>query len=185
LALLLTGVLMSCGERVTPTKPQASKPNCGAAKLWHDEDLSASSTCQVIEGDLELGGALHTAKLGRLREVHGSLIVGPSYQLNNLSDLANLELIEGDLIIRDNMVLRGVFLGALKEVVGSVKVLGNAELRTLSLHSLRSVGGGFEVTSNRALSRLDVSVLESLGGGQVTNAQRKELQEAVPAAPLY
>jgi GAF domain-containing protein len=140
----------------------------------------------VIEGKLELGGALKTAAdFESLVELRGDLVIGPSYQLNNLAALGKLRSVQGALLIRDNMQLRGLFLGALEEVVGKLQISGNSELQNVSLHGLRSLGALDIQTTNRALERVDLSGLQSLGGAPLQNDWQKALPDAVLGSPVY
>jgi hypothetical protein len=174
-----------CGS---PPKPApVVVQDCRGARVWHQDDSARFRGCQVIEGKLELGGALQSAEdFASLVELRGDLVIGPSYQLDNLAALGKLQRIGGSLLVVDNMQLRGVFLGALRELALDLRISGNAALENVSLNRLRSIGGKLDLQrANRALERVDLGALETLGGAPLENDWQKALPEAVLRAPVY
>ncbi len=153
----------------------------------HQEDGARFLGCEVVRGDLVLGGALLSASdFTALRYVEGDLVIGPSYQLRDISALGGLRRIGGSLRVQNNIGLGGVFLGALTEIGGDVRIEGNSALRTVSLHRLKSIGGALALAeTNRALDRVDLSRLGFVGGRELKIDWRKDRPEAVLGPPLY
>jgi hypothetical protein len=161
--------------------------DCGGGKAWHQDDGRRFRTCRVVEGDLELGGALRAADdFTALEVIRGDLVIGPSYQLNDLAALGTLRRIDGNLYIRGNMILGGVFLGALEWVGRDLQIEGNSSLRSVSLPQLRTIGGTLAIgEDNRGLDRVDLSGLSSAGGRELHLDWQKDRPEAVLRRPVY
>ncbi len=169
--LLALGVLAAygCGGRPSPSGPVLE---CGGGKIWHPEELARVQGCRHISGDLHLGGALTDAKeLEGLTSIEGDLIVGPSYQLNNLASLGSVVRIGGDLRLERNWRLQGLYMGALEFVGGDIRVEGNVGLVACVLPKLRSVSA-LEVGNNRNLERLDLSGLDEEGPDLVVRGRK-------------
>lgn len=177
----------SCGGRQQAPKAVVVEQDCRGGKAWHQDDAQRFLGCRIIEGTLELGGALmSTTDLAALVQVRGDLVIGPSYQLNNLADLSSLQRIEGSLLVRNNMLLRGLFVGALEEVTGDLRVSGNSSLLSVSLHKLETIGGVLDLRrDNRALELVDLRGLRSLSGVPLQIDWQKALPDAVQRAPVY
>ncbi len=156
---------MGCGAPVGP----APKQDCRGGKIWHREDAARLRGCESVTGDLHLGGALDEATdFEALGSVQGSLIIGPSYKLSNLSSLGSVVRITGDLRVEGNWRLQGLFLGSLTQVAGAVEIRDNSSMATCSLHKLRSFGALY-IERNRKLERVDLSGLEANGPGGVVS----------------
>jgi hypothetical protein len=184
-AVTLVGACLACGgSQKTPTVPAQ---DCRGGKVFHQDDSVRFRGCTIVSGNLQLGGALlSTDDFASLEQVEGNLVVGPSYQLNNMSALAGLRLVGGSLQVKDNMGLGGLFLGQLGKIGEDLRIEGNLALRSISLHQLKSIGGELApVSSNRVLERVDLSGLKVLGGAELKIDWRKDRPEAVLRAPLY
>lgn len=97
--------------------------------------------------------------------VRGDLIV-EGRQLDELVALADIEQIEGSLLVHDNPALLGLpVLPALKQVGGALSISGNVALTDVhGFPALEHIGGGLYVAENPLLSRLDLgSELASVG----------------------
>ena len=176
LKALWLSLLIGCGgSQAGAIDPE---PECQGGKVWHQDDALRFAGCEVIVGDLRLGGALVDASsFAGLQRVQGSVQIGPSYQLNNLASMSQLERIEGGLVVEGNWQLRGLFLGRLAYVAGGVRVSGNTQLQNLSLHGLVRLGGPLEVRDNPVLERIDLSLLREVPAGGHTSG--KKLQEVL------
>ena len=160
LAVGLGLVSLQCGG---PVAKEVTQQDCRPGKLWHRDDVVRLLGCRRIDGNLELGGALDSAiGLENLELVSGDLIVGPSYQLDNLSSLAALVKVGGDVRIEGNWRLGGVFLPGLETVGGRIAILNNSGLTNCAFARLRSFSG-LEVVGNRSLQRVDLSSLDRDG----------------------
>jgi hypothetical protein len=161
-AVLATTVLVtsiSCGG----AKSSSSRPDCEGGKIWHRDDAARFRNCEHITGSLHLGGALEGATdFAKLASIEGDLIVGPSYQLTNLSSLSSVVRIGGRLHVEGNWRLQGLFLGALQSVAGAIEVRDNTGLKNCALHSLRTFGA-LHIQGNRNLERVDLTGLEAEG----------------------
>ncbi len=136
---------------------------CRGGKAWHVDDAKRFRGCEHVEGDLALGGALTSLDdFQSLVGVSGSVTIGPSYQLNNLSGLGNLESVGGDLNLEQNWRASGVFLGALRRVGGHLTIRHNSTLVTVALHKLEAFGA-LRIEGNSQLERVDLSGLPAEG----------------------
>jgi hypothetical protein len=176
---------LSCGGKVP--RPSTPAQDCQGAKVWHQDESARFRGCVKVEGNLELGGALTSASdFSALRQVSGNLVIGPSYQLNDLAALAGLRIVEGSLLVKNNMRLGGLFLGDLSRVGGDVQITGNTALRRVSLHHVSEIGGELTLgEANRGLEAVDLSGLQMLNGVKLQIDWRKARPEAVLRAPLY
>jgi hypothetical protein len=161
--------------------------DCSGAKVWHQDDGARFRGCTTVRGDLELGGALvSAADFASLLEVQGNLVIGPSYQLNDISALAGVRRVRGSLRVQNNMALGGLFMGQLKDIGEDLWIGGNSGLRSISLHQLGSIGGQLALPkTNRVLDRVDLSGLKFLAGAELKIDWRNDRPEAVLRAPLY
>ena len=160
-ALGAAGLLLSlsCGAAVV----SSSRPDCVGGKIWHRDDAARFRNCEHITGSLHLGGALDAATdFAKLTSIEGDLIVGPSYQLSNLSSLSSVVRIGGRLQVEGNWRLQGLFLGALQSVAGAVEVRDNSGLKNCALQSLQTFGA-LHIQGNRNLERVDLSGLKPEG----------------------
>jgi len=150
---------ISCGG----AQLSSSRPDCEGGKIWHRDDAARFRNCEHITGSLHLGGALDAATdFAKLISIEGDLVVGPSYQLTNLSSLSSVVRIGGRLHVEGNWRLQGLFLGALQSVMGAVEVRDNSGLKNCALQSLR-IFGALNIRGNRNLERVDLSGLEVEG----------------------
>lgn len=184
-AAILAGACLACGGSQKAATVPAQ--DCRGGKVWHQDDGARFRGCTIVSGNLQLGGALLSADdFASLERVDGDLVVGPSYQLNNMSALSGLREVGGSLQIRENMGLGGLFFGQLGKIGEDLRIEGNMALRSVSLHQLKSIGGELApVSSNRVLERVDLSGLKVLGGAELKIDWRKDRPEAVLRAPLY
>lgn len=178
--VIVLALVLGCGGQ--GQAPETPAQDCRGGKSWHDEDAQRFVGCKVIVGDLKLGGALQTATAFRsLTEVQGSLEIGPSYQLRNLSGLSSLQRVNGDLLVVNTQSLSGVFFPQLREVGGGLTIRGNLSLQTASLHGLWGVGSDIKVDLNHELERLDLSALTEVGGQSVIHGRKLQ---SIVGAPI-
>jgi hypothetical protein len=122
-----------------------------------------SGECFAVAGDVVvLGTTLRDLEvLAGLRAVGGRLSIGHDLggnaQLQEVDGLANLVLVEGDLVVQDNPRLRTLDgLLRLVRVGGAVRIAGNrALLDVAGLRALSDLGGGLSVENNRRLRHLE------------------------------
>ena len=161
------------GSSSRPAQP----PPCpeGDARVVTAAQLEALAGCDVIAGDLVIDGAAvrDIAALGRVTEIRGSLVVGPTLRLTSLAGLRNLRSVSKNIDVHSNAGLTGVFFGRLATVGGDLEIDRNRSAAIASLHQLQSVGGDVEVSGNTSLLRLDLASLETVGGDLVVVDNRR------------
>ncbi|MCP4449143.1 MAG: hypothetical protein GY811_27990 [Myxococcales bacterium] len=164
---------LACGARGTVAK---ERRDCTGGSISHADDAKRFEGCERIRGDVYLGGALNTAvSFEGLTVIEGDLVIGPSYQLDNLSALGDMVRIAGDLRVEGNWRLRGAFFGKLQSVGGRIRVIHNIGLVALVLPNLHTFGA-LEVSANRNLERIDLSRLEAAGPmGTVSGPSLREV----------
>lgn len=172
-AVLGLAVAAGCGG----ARPAvAESPPCPDAdvRVVDSDDIESLAGCAEVRGDLVIEGAAlrNIDALGRIERVAGSVVVGPTLRLTSVGGLRNLTSISGDLDVRSNQQLGGVFFGQLARVGGAVNVDRNRSAATVSLHRLESVGGDVEISGNAGLLRVDLGRLETVQGDLVIDDNR-------------
>jgi hypothetical protein len=88
--------------------PQASsvahEPDCRGGSIHSDAELARFEHCVAVEGDLQVSGVRTLKSLASLREVTGTLEIGPTEQLVALAGLERLEAV-GTLVLTRNRAL--------------------------------------------------------------------------------
>lgn len=121
----------------------------GGVFIWDNAVLTDTPGLRNVR---EIGGALHVTNnaalqrltLGALRAV-GTLRVASNPTLQDLSGLAQLEAIHGDLVIEANDELVELPFAALEAVDGAIRIEDNARLPTCRIEALveRLRGAGY------------------------------------------
>ncbi len=171
--LVIALALLGCGGPTHSTGADGLR-KCRGGKVWHSDEARRLRGCESIVGTLEIGGSLEeTAFLEAVTRIDGDLVIGPSYQLTNLSGLASLREVSGDLRVEGNWRVSGLFLGKLERVGGAVAIHGNGELSTCALHTLRSFAELY-IEGNSRLERVDLSGLPESGPGGMVGGKQLE-----------
>jgi hypothetical protein len=147
----------------------------GDVRIIDDDEAAALAACTVIDGDLVIDGAAlrDVDALGRIEDVRGSLVVGPTLRLSSLGGLRSLRSVTADLDVSSNPGLIGAFFSALVQVGGNVSIERNHSAATISAHLLETVGGDLEISGNSSLLRLDLGGLSRVGGSLIVEDNRQ------------
>lgn len=134
---------------------------CADITLAGQEDVAAAAGCTAVGSiTIRTGMALDLKSLARLEIIRGSLAVGPSVGLSELS-LPRLRAV-GSIRIVANGDLNGVFLPKL-ERVGDLEIEGNNVLTTISASKLTTASGKLVISGHPALEVIDLTALASAG----------------------
>ncbi|KAL4898163.1 hypothetical protein BDV59DRAFT_166314 [Aspergillus ambiguus] len=134
----------------------------GQISIASQSDADALSDCDTVNGDLTISNdATGTINLSDLEEVHGSLTVEGTSNLNSLQ-ANDLESISGPVTIKDNANLNEVGLSGLSNVGGDLRVQGNDNLKNFPLDDLENVNGG--MTLDGPFDKLSFSNLNQVNG---------------------
>jgi len=160
----LAGALAACA----PAPASPAPPRCPTAPtvIASQADIARLAGCATLGGvTIRSGGALDLSALRALTTITGDLVIGPTVAVAEVS-LSAVRAVGGDVGIRSNGMLQGVFLPAL-ERAGSISVDGNVAITTLSLPRLVAIPRDVRVTGNASLELIDLSALTSIGGDLV------------------
>jgi hypothetical protein len=143
LVSLLLGVLEGCD------------PCSGEIYAHSPADLEALAECEVITGDLTLGGGgalAHLDALSSLTAVEGYLYLYNSSELADLDGLANLTSVGGYLRISGNTAITSLAgFSSLSSVGGDLQIFDNPSLCQSSVDALVAactIGGGTQIAGN-------------------------------------
>jgi len=147
---------------------------CAESTYAHtDSDLAALSVCEIIEGDLTIGGGgelTNLDSLSALTMVNGDLDI-INTTLSNLDGLSGVTSVTGSLFLRDNDALSNIDgLGSINPVGGDVHIYYNVVLTSVDgFSSLSEVGGDLLAHDNPVLcqSSVDAFVASATIGGWV------------------
>jgi hypothetical protein len=182
-SILALVALAGCGRAPGSS---AGPPVCpsGDVRIIDDDEAAALAACTVIDGDLVIDGAAlrDVDALGRIEDVRGSLVIGPTLRLTTLGGLRSLRSVTADLDVSSNPGLVGVFFAALVRVGGTLSVERNYSAATISAHRLETVDGDVEISGNSSLLRLDLGRLERVGGSLIVEDNR-QLDDMVIGQP--
>ena len=136
----------------------------GDRVIVRQADVAEVAACGELHGSLTIRGAAvaDLSALASLETVRGDLVIGPTFDLDVVS-VEGVRRIGGALRVVSNGLATGVFLPRL-EHAGSVEVAGNVAIAGVSMPALRSIDGDLVVEDNPSLERLDTGALESVGG---------------------
>ncbi|MDC0720356.1 hypothetical protein [Nannocystis bainbridge] len=173
LAILLTACAPHKGDSAT-TDSATSDASDSATAANSTTDSSTPTTTEascadVVAGDLMISDATDIATLACVVEVQGELRVSDTTTWSNLTPLANLRLVGGDVkLLRNAALVDLAGLQGLERVGGSITIVGNPQLADLSgLGGVRRLGGlGINNNALVSLAGLqDDVVFEAAQGG--------------------
>lgn len=154
--------LAACGPaHVFHKEPEAA---CGAEAitLASREDVARLAGCkQAGPVTIRTAGALDLSALARLEAIEGDLVVGPSVGLEELA-LPRLVRIRGKLRVTANGNLRGVFLPKL-EAAARVEIEDNVAVSTVALPRLARTDA-LVIRGDAELELVDLSALTAVAG---------------------
>jgi hypothetical protein len=136
----------------------------GDAVIVSDEQLDAIGRCAAYDGSLQIRGAgeLDLTRLAKVERITGDLTIGPTFGLD-VVDLEHLRAVGGALRIVSNGAATGAYLPALEQV-GSLEISSNVGLAGVALPSLTRIGGDLVVDGNPVLENLTAAKLQAVGG---------------------
>lgn len=165
--LALASVLAACGSS-TPTPRTPAAPRCPTTPVRvHDQaELDALKGCATLAG-LELRGAVpfDLTPLASLTSVDGDLTIRGTFALGSVR-LPALARVGGSLTVISNLELAGVYLPALA-AARSVTITDAPPLLEIMLPALADVPGDLRLARLPSLELVDLSVLPAVGGGLV------------------
>lgn len=137
--------------------------NCGELDSVCEGSIRISTTQDILEFDCEI--------------INGDLIIDTGYLsgfvVSNLATLNGLRRIDGDLIIRNNIVFPAITISdlqALEYVGGSVIIESNPFLGSIQgLSQLTYIGGDLIVRDNPKLTALGLFGLQHVNNVEITN----------------
>jgi len=132
--------------------------------------LETEQTQPIWQGSIWVGDMTDLSFLEGFNEVTGDIFV-VNTQLETLDDLAELEIIRGDLIVKDNVSLHSLDGLANVTTLGGLELQNNPSLISLTgLSALTTVKGNIVINNNLVLTSLnDLTALESVVDLKVTS----------------
>lgn len=158
-ALGLVLVAAACRPRPTPA------PTCPTAPVVASspEALAALAGCRRVAGLTVRGaGPLSLAPLADLERVDGELVIGPTLALDAVGLPALVE-VGGRLAVVSSAAAAGLYAPRLT-AVGALEVRDDLSLATVSLPALATVAGPVTLTRLPALELVDTSALVRVDG---------------------
>lgn len=92
-----------------------------------------------------------------------------------LLSVADLEVVRGDLIIRDNPDLSSLTFRRLSLVTGEIRIEDNPQLQNVTLNALDAADGPLFVDDNPRLSFVRTDSLRTLGGLSINSPEMNDL----------
>jgi hypothetical protein len=156
-------LLAACGGAERPDAPRA--PTCTGDRVITGEDSLASvAGCSRLDGSLAIrgGAAFDLTQLADLEVITGDLTIGPTFALETLH-VTGLREVGGAVRIVSNAAADGASLPAL-ERAGSLEVAANVDLGRFLAPRLTDVAGDVTVADNPELELLQLGALARVGG---------------------
>ena len=147
-----------------PRQAVRESPACAAdrvAVVASQRDVARLAGCQVLGGlVIRTGAALDLSPLAALTDVAGDVVIGPTVAVESVT-LGALGRVGGAIRVISNGSLQGLYLTQLADA-GRIEVAGNAVITTVALPGLTAVHGALQVIDDPALEALDLSALASI-----------------------
>jgi hypothetical protein len=168
---LLVSTLVACGQ-----PPVATPKTCPSrATIAAPEDVRALAECTQLDAlTIRTAGELDLTPLAKLATINGDLIVGPSVGLGQLS-LPALNVVIGEIRVVSNHDLLGVYLRELG-LAKAIAIDNNVSLQTVSLPKLDSIET-LHIGSAPALELVDLSRLKTANELAIDEAPELALVE--------
>lgn len=156
LVALLPGCFLGHG------KQRASCPEGRTVELSLPEDVTRLVGCEKVAGIvIRTGATIDVTPLADLEEITGDLSVGPTVGVDTVA-FNGLLRVGGTIRVANNGSLRGLYLPRL-EHAGRLEVDNNAVLSTISLPRLADVSNSLVITDNNALELVTATLLVTIG----------------------
>jgi hypothetical protein len=167
--LVLLALLAGCFHR---GKPSSACPTDRTVELSLPEDVTRIAGCEKVGGIMiRTGATIDVTPLAELEEITGDLTVGPTVGVDTVA-LNGLLRVGGTVRVASNGSLRGLYLPRL-EHAGRIEVDNNAVLSTISLPRLADVSNSLVITDNNALELVTATVLTTIGQELVISGHPK------------
>lgn len=161
----------SCRPSLSAAAGGGYEVECGGEVV----QVAADEWCGYPSGEFRVTAENLASEAVRCRRIFGDLVV-ENVDAREIWQLERVKFVSGDLIIRENAELEGIYAGRLREVEGRVTVLGNPSLQAIPfLSTLEAVEGGIEVSGNSSLLWVDLLFLEETA--DISFGSNESLQE--------
>lgn len=158
--LALLGLLPGCF--LFHHKPSAACQEGRTVELSLPEDVKKFAGCERATGiRIRTGAEIDVTPLAELEEITGDLSIGPTVGVDTVV-FNGLRRVGGTIRVEDNGSLRGVFLPRLEQA-GRIDISNNAVLSTISLPRLAMVRGSLVITDNASLEMITTTMLADIG----------------------
>lgn len=152
--------LAGCGHPAAPRPPPC--PDAPVV-VSSQEDLDALAPCAGLPGlTVKSGAPLDLTPLAGLTAIDGDLVIGPTLALGRVA-LPGLTTVGGKVAIVSGGALGGVFLPALTRA-GAIEVRDHPGLADLLLPRLATVERDLAIVRVPTLELVDASALATVGG---------------------
>ena len=158
--LALLAVLPGCF--LFGKKSGSECPTTRTVELSLPEDVTKLVGCEKVGAVvIRTGATIDVSPLADLEEISGDLSIGPTVGVDTIA-FNGLMRVGGTIRVANNGSLRGVYLPRL-EHAGRIEIDNNAVLSTISLPRLADVASSLVITDNNALELLTTTLLVTIG----------------------
>ncbi len=162
------------GSQIDPEIPQDTNSiNIDGCEVWpfdlvtiDDIELFSDLGCKSVSGSVQVpNDLLDLSKLARLERVSGDLLI-VNTSLSSLAGLESLTHVDGDLSISKNLALTDLAgLSVLRSLGADLRIADNPLIKTFDIVLLDSVPGDLVLQNNATLTNIGgLSHLQSVGG---------------------
>lgn len=140
----------------------SSCPMDRSVEIGLQDDVKKLAGCTKVSGIIiRTGATIDVSPLAALEEISGDLSIGPTVGLDEavFNGLVN---VGGTIRVANNGSLRGVYFPRLEQS-GRVEIEANAVMTTISLPRLTKVQGAFVIADNGSLEMINAPTLANVG----------------------
>jgi hypothetical protein len=153
---LLPGCLWARGGE------SASCPKDGPIDLGLQEDVKKVAGCEQLPGiTIRTGAPIDVTPLAQLEVINGDLTIGPTVDVTEIA-FNGLLRVAGTIRVSNNGSLRGLFLPRLEQA-GRIQIENNVVLTSISMPRLATVDSAVVIADNGSLEMLSAPLLASVG----------------------
>lgn len=150
----------------------ASCPQGRSVELGLQEEVQRLAGCTQVTGlVIRTGAPIDVSPLAELAEITGDLSIGPTIGLDEAA-FNGLARVGGTIRVVTNGSLRGLYFPRLQQV-GRIEIENNAVLTTISLPRLQTVDGTLLIAENDSLELLSAPMLATVGKELVISGHSK------------
>lgn len=140
----------------------ASCPQGRSVEIGLQEDVQKLAGCTQVTGlVIRTGAPIDVSPLAELAEITGDLAIGPTIGLDEAA-FNGLLRVGGTIRVVSNGSLRGLYFPRIQQV-GRIEIENNAVLTTLSLPRLATVDGTLLIAENDNLELVSAPLLAKVG----------------------